>query len=195
MATPQAIADTCAYLIKVYGSRAKAQLGDDLAKDMLFTDLEGYSNEELEHAIQMMRRGQESVFSDGQSIYAVILKWVKQARTALRRQRMHEGKLEDDRQRSEEMRMLAKRMTPEKMAINKMRVRLISEYRFKEAMRFSSLSEEEALKLLPKGAVAEARKIWNDAHAGIFKRVAHDVGRLEEPPPLPQLPDKSGGEA
>ena len=87
-------------------------------------------------------------------------------------------------------------MTPEKMAINKHRLRLLASYKFKEAAEIGELPEEEAVKLLPKGALDHAKKMWDAAHAGRFK--AFD--KLEErvlpaTPPCPLLPESTEEES
>ena len=192
MATPQAIADACAVLIKAYGTRAKAQLGDDLAKELLFLDLEGYSNEELAHAMTLMRRGQENVFADGQSIYAVILKWAKEARSELTRQRRFDHDVQQKLDKEEELKRLAATMTPEKMAINKLRIQLLREGRMDEAKRFAVMPYEEAIKLVPAPMLLAAKEMWQKAHAGHFSKLLDpDRVRLPAPPPCPMIPEST----
>ncbi len=192
MATPHAIADACTYLTKVYGSRAKAQLGDDLAKELLFEDLQDFTDPEVKHGVEMMRRGQENIFADGQSIYAIVLKWVKKARVELRRRRVHDDKAELDAERDAEMQRIAAGMTAEKMAVNKLRIQLLSEGKNAEALALSELPHEQQIKRVPRPMLAESRRMWRAAHEGHFSRVAESKpGRL--PAPLPRLPERTGG--
>ena len=191
MASPQSIANSCAFLIKVYGSRAKTQLGDDLAKELLFSDLEEYSDEEVAHGMTLLRRGQENVFADGHSIYAVILKWVKAARKELVRSRRANEQSEKDLEVSRQLRQAAAEMTPEKMAVNRMRISLIRQGRLDEAHRLATMTDGEAVRLVPPGQLAKARRLWDEAHAGKFKSLMNHEDPMPSPPPCPMIPERT----
>jgi hypothetical protein len=194
VASPQGIADACAYLTKVYGTRAKAQLGDDLAKELLFEDLQEFSDPEVKRGVEMMRQGQENVFADGQSIYAIVLKWVKEARKDLRRKRAYDHRRQLDAERDAEMQRIAAGMTAERMAVNRLRIQLLAEGRNDEALSLSNLSLEEQVKLVPRRMLIEARRLWKAAHEGHFSRAAgQKPDRLPSPPPCLLLPDGVGG--
>ncbi|MHC5064957.1 MAG: hypothetical protein ACYTG5_13405, partial [Planctomycetota bacterium] len=175
---------------------AETLLGDDLAKELLFTDLQDFSDEEVAHGVNLMRKGQESVFADGHSIYALIEKWVKRGREDLRRQARAREIQAVNEARSEELMQAARQMTPEKMAINKHRISLLASGKIREATRLGDLPEEEALKMLPDGALRKARRMWDAAHAGHFKQFQSlDSRVLPAGPPCPRLPSSSGEES
>lgn len=158
MATPEEIAKQVAILVKVYGTRAGVHLGDDTAKELLYGDLLEFSDEEFRLGVNMMRREQESLFADGTSIFAMILRYVRQARTELRN-RAHSI---DASLKREDADQLAG-MTWEQMAVDKYAMRLlcaISKENAEKSARLKSLPLKEAIELVPKQIQESAKRAW-----------------------------------